>query len=163
MEREFEVEDKLLSEDKILLHCGGIDTIATLFINDIKVAEVDNMFRTYEWDVKEFINAGKNSIRIEFDAITPYTRKKYGDNTYKSRVGEGHPTAHASAIRKEACNFGWDWGPILVTCGIWRSIKLIGFSTARLSDIYVMQKHNENSVDLNVSVNIDCFNPTLIK
>ena len=27
-------------------------------------------------------------------------------------------------IRKMACNFGWDWGPTLVTSGIWRPIGL---------------------------------------
>lgn len=153
-EREFNVDDSLFCEEKILLQCDGLDTVATIFINDKKVANTDNMFRIYEWDIKEHLNPGSNNIRIEFQAINPYTRKKYGNNTYKSKAC-GHPTAHAATIRKEACNFGWDWGPILVTCGIWRSIRLVGFSTARLSDIYIKQKHSENNVVLDIEINID--------
>jgi beta-mannosidase len=34
-----------------------------------------------------------------------------------------------------ACNFGWDWGPALVTAGIWRPIALESWSTARLASV----------------------------
>ena len=34
-----------------------------------------------------------------------------------------------------ACNFGWDWGPDLVTAGIWRPVTLHRWSTARLGDV----------------------------
>ena len=153
--REFEVDDTLLAEERILLQCDGLDTIASVFINDQKIADVDNMHRTYEWDVKKFIHSGKNNICIKFDAINPYTRDKYAGNTYKSRVSEGHPDAHASAIRKEACNFGWDWGPVLVTCGIWRSIRLVAFSLARISDVYFQQKHNDSSVELDIDIKVE--------
>ncbi len=48
----------------------------------------------------------------------------------------------ASWLRKEACNFGWDWGPGLVTCGIWREIELVAFDTARLADVRISQDHS---------------------
>ena len=41
-------------------------------------------------------------------------------------------------IRKEPCNFGWDWGPKMVTSGIWRDIELIAFDTARVADVLVV-------------------------
>ena len=44
-------------------------------------------------------------------------------------------------LRKEPCNFGWDWGPKLVTCGIWRPIRLVAFDTARLEDVHILQHH----------------------
>ncbi|MFD0664231.1 glycoside hydrolase family 2 protein [Thermocatellispora tengchongensis] len=34
-----------------------------------------------------------------------------------------------------ACNFGWDWGPTLVTSGIWRPIGLESWSVARLAEV----------------------------
>nr|BFE84484.1 hypothetical protein GCM10020093_070850 [Planobispora longispora] len=34
-----------------------------------------------------------------------------------------------------ACNFGWDWGPTLVTSGIWRPIGLESWSGARLAEV----------------------------
>ena len=35
----------------------------------------------------------------------------------------------AGYVRKEPCNFGWDWGPTLITCGIWRKIGIVAFDT----------------------------------
>jgi beta-mannosidase len=55
-------------------------------------------------------------------------------------------------VRKSQCNFGWDWGPKLVTCGILGDIKLIGFDVARLDNINIKQTHSENKVDLVVEV-----------
>ncbi|WP_425388716.1 hypothetical protein, partial [Dactylosporangium aurantiacum] len=34
-----------------------------------------------------------------------------------------------------ASNFGWDWGPTLVTAGIWQPIGLHAWSTARLATV----------------------------
>ena len=34
-----------------------------------------------------------------------------------------------------ACNFGWDWGPTLVTAGIWQPIGLHAWSGARLAEV----------------------------
>ncbi|MBV9278757.1 MAG: glycoside hydrolase family 2 protein, partial [Chloroflexi bacterium] len=39
-----------------------------------------------------------------------------------------------SFVRKAQYMFGWDWGPILISCGIWRPVELVGVPTARLLD-----------------------------
>jgi beta-mannosidase len=38
-------------------------------------------------------------------------------------------------IRKMACSFGWDWGPTVVTAGIWRPVRLEHWSTARIDQV----------------------------
>jgi len=139
--RDFNVSAVLLKEDRVMLKCEGLDTLAKLQINGRTVGASDNMHRTYEWDVKRYLKTGRNQICVTFAAVNPYTRKQYAGNTYKARVWEGHKTAYPASVRKEACNFGWDWGPILVTCGIWRSISLIAYSDARIADVFVRQKH----------------------
>ncbi len=48
------------------------------------------------------------------------------------------PNAYPSPfnfVRKMACNFGWDWGPSLVTAGIWKPVTLQSWSTARLARV----------------------------
>jgi len=40
-----------------------------------------------------------------------------------------------NAIRKMACNFGWDWGPDLATVGIWKAVSLESWSVARLASV----------------------------
>ena len=34
-----------------------------------------------------------------------------------------------------ACNFGWDWGPVLVTAGIWRPVTLVRHAGPRLAEV----------------------------
>lgn len=34
-----------------------------------------------------------------------------------------------------ACSFGWDWGPTLVTAGIWRPVRLEHWSSARIARV----------------------------
>ncbi|MFP3581908.1 hypothetical protein SB659_20310, partial [Arthrobacter sp. SIMBA_036] len=35
------------------------------------------------------------------------------------------------------CNFGWDWGPTLVTAGIWKPVRLESWDRARLAETRV--------------------------
>jgi len=140
-EREFRVSNTMLKEDRIVLRCEGLDTLATLKVNGRKVASTENMHRVYEWDVKRHLKPGSNHIMVCFAAVNPYTRKRHVGHTFAARVGEGHREAYPAWVRKEACNFGWDWGPILVTCGIWRSITLMAYSDARIADLFIEQKH----------------------
>ena len=44
--RSFEVSEALLTQDKIILECKGIDTIAEIFINKQSVGKTQNMHRT---------------------------------------------------------------------------------------------------------------------
>ena len=40
-------------------------------------------------------------------------------------------------MRKMACNFGWDWGPTLVTAGLWKPVRLESWDRARLAETRV--------------------------
>jgi beta-mannosidase len=55
-------------------------------------------------------------------------------------------------LRKVQSHFGWDWGPRLPTSGIWREIKLEGFSAARLGDVHIQQHHEGGNVSLTATV-----------
>jgi len=41
--------------------------------------------------------------------------------------------------RKAQYSFGWDWGPQLPAIGIWKGIRLEGYSIARLQDVHLRQ------------------------
>jgi beta-mannosidase len=44
--------------------------------------------------------------------------------------------ANYSFSRKAAYHYGWDWGPRLVTAGIWKPIKLRAFNNVQFSNFY---------------------------
>jgi len=136
--RFFSADQKLCAREHLLLRCEGLDTLATVSVNGVEVGRADNMFRLWEFDIKNLVKPGTNLLEIHFAPVLPEIR---------SREKERHlPTWQypgASYVRKMPCNFGWDWGPTLITCGIWRDISLIGFDTARLDDVQILQDHSQ--------------------
>jgi beta-mannosidase len=146
--RSFDVTRDLLANDHIMLKCEGLDTLATIRLNGQQVARTDNMFRTYEFDVKRLLRLGNSTIEIKFDSVLPLLRDKEKQRKLPTWAYPG-----AGYVRKEPCNFGWDWGPTLVTCGIWRNICIEAFNVARIGDVAVLQDHSHRgSVALDIEV-----------
>lgn len=152
--RTFNLQEEFLNHEQVLLHCEGLDTLAMIKINSKEIARTGNMFRTYELDVKHILKKGRNTIEIWFDSTIPYIKNREMER-HIPLCKDPHGVEGGNWLRKEQCNFGWDWGPCLVTCGIWRAIKLIAYSAARLTEVYVRQKHSKGgSVTLDVTAGL---------
>lgn len=144
----FQVDANLIAKKHLLLRFDGLDTLATVRLNGKELGKTDNMFRTWEFPVKDILKAGKNALEVTFDAAPPIMAAK--EKERQLAFGKYPGSAY---IRKMPCNFGWDWGPTLVTCGIWRPVSLIAFDTARLNHLLVLQDHSEEgAVHLDVQV-----------
>ena len=141
--RSFEVPRNLLTAERVILRCKGLDTIAHVRLNGHELGYVDNMFREWTYDVKDVLREGKNEIEVAFTAPMRYVREKNASSRHLPAWGVGHHKLDSGGwIRKEPCNFGWDWGPELATCGIWQDIELLAWNTARLQDVQVLQDHS---------------------
>lgn len=150
--RTFLASPELLRHQRILLRCDGLDTLATVRLNGKELGRTDNMFRTWEFDVKEALAAGVNIIEVAFDSPLPVMRERNAERPMYEWIGSHEPSGRAW-VRKEPCNFGWDWGPVLITCGIWRDIQLVAFDEARFTDISIQQDHAvKDQVSLTVQV-----------
>jgi beta-mannosidase len=120
-----------LDTPRIDLVCAGLDTVAGIELNGQEVGRTANMHRSYRFDVRSLLRAGDNTLKIKFDSPYAYAEEQ------QRRLGS-RPNAYDEPfnfIRKQACNFGWDWGPTLVTSGIWQPIGLHGWSVARLAEV----------------------------
>ncbi len=53
--RDFTVPADLLESDRVLLHCDGLDTLATVTVNGSVVGTAKNMHRIYEIDEKSVL------------------------------------------------------------------------------------------------------------
>ncbi len=135
-EKAFEVDAALLGQEQIDLACDGLDTVATIYINGTEIGRGEDQHLRYRFDIKSALQAGKNTIAIVFDAPLPYAqamRKRLGAQPINAGANRlRHPY---NFIRKMACNFGWDWGPEVITSGIWRDIRIEVWDDARLGDI----------------------------
>ena len=139
--REFTVPAELLGRDRVLLRCEGLDTLAAIRVNGRLVGRTDNMFRTWEFDVKRLLRPGRNAIEVRFDSTVPYMARRQQRRPLPQWRGPEKPLAGSNYLRKEQCNYGWDWGPHLVTCGLWRPIRLVAFDAARIADVQISQDH----------------------
>lgn len=100
---------------------NGLDTIAKVFISDQLVLEAKNMHRSYRVDVTEQISASDLLLRIEFAAPLSDAEEKL------AALGTAYPRPYEMPYnyqRKMACSYGWDWGPITISSGIWKPIEI---------------------------------------
>ncbi len=131
----FDADAKLFDHERIDLVCDGLDTFARIELNGSLVAETFNMHRGYRFDVRPHLKKGKNELTITFASPVKSAksmRDKLGPRPYCN--GPGGPF---NFIRKMACNLGWDWGPALPTCGIWRGVRLEGWTHSRIEALRV--------------------------
>ena len=154
-EREFNVSAALLRETAATLECDGLDTFAEIELNGKAVAKTVNMHQRFAWDVKDLLQPGRNAIRVTFRSVNEYTRRRNRELPLRSQAGGCHPHAYPAWIRKQGCNFGWDWGPVLVTAGIWRDVRLVAYSDARVADVAIRQNHEADKVRLDIGVRLN--------
>src|SRR5690625_2023260 len=150
--RQFTVEDEWLTQDQIVLRCEGLDTLATIYVNDIETGSTNNMHRTYEFDVKKLLKKGANYIKILLRSPINYLKTMQEEQplTGVDHAVEGYPH-----LRKAHSMFGWDWGPKIPDLGIWRDISLVGWDVGRIEDVYITQNHSADQVELNVKADIE--------
>ncbi len=151
--RTFAVTEELLANEKVLLKCYGLDTLATIYVNGQKVAETDDMHRTYEFDVKAILSEGENEIRIVFASALEYVREMNRKLPFEYNIKD--TTFGFPHIRKAHNMFGWDSEPEIPDAGIWRDIELIGWSAVRLDTPYVRQTHTPGCADLTIEVPLE--------
>ena len=153
--RTFDVAPKTLAQDRILLRAEGLDTLAEVRLNGEVVGSADNQHITWEWDVKPLLREGSNRLEIRFAPPDAFLERQGKINPLPA-WNEFLDYKHRGWLRKAHSNFGWDWAPVLVSCGIWRPISLIAFSGARLADVRTSQEHAaDGSVKVGVQVEIE--------
>ncbi|MEV8416688.1 glycoside hydrolase family 2 protein [Streptomyces niveus] len=108
----------------------GLDTVATVRVGGEIVGNTRNMHRSYRFDLTDRL---KTATPLQVEFTSAYTEAE----AVRAQVGE-RPNAYPEPfqyIRKMACSFGWDWGPTLVTAGLWKPARLEHWSTARLAHV----------------------------
>jgi beta-mannosidase len=131
--KEFKLPGNVLGKGQVELAAEGLDTFASIFLNGQVVGRTDNMFRNYRFDIKPYLRNGLNEIVIHFDS--PVRRARLLEEKLPYRLPGGSPH-----LRKAPYHFGWDWGPRLVTSGIWRPLLIEAWEKARLDDVEISQQ-----------------------
>ena len=146
--RTFTLDGDMLGADAAILRCEGLDTLCHIYLNGEKLADADNMHRTWEWEALGLLRPGENEIRVLFDSPLKYIA---AENEKRPCWQSTDGTPGFPHIRKTHCQFGWDWGPRLPDAGIWRDITLLFVTGGRVPDVLVMQEHEAGKVTLKIA------------
>jgi len=142
-EKSFFVSDTIFRSSNIELVCEGLDTYAKAYLNDSLIIVADNMFREWDANIKNLVKPGINHLRIRFPSITAENNIRY------KRLGQKLPGDEKVVCRKAAYQFGWDWGPTLITCGIWKPIYIRCWNHLNIKGVqFIQNKLNDSVADL---------------
>lgn len=149
-----QVSDEMLARSHQVLRFEGLDTLCRVEWNGESVGQADNMFRTWEFDIQGLVRPGENELRLTFFSPLPVMKKKDAERRLYSWNVFHEDYSGKSYVRKMGCAFGWDWGLMAPTAGIWRPAALVAWD-ARLKHVRVRQEHQEGRVLLHLSSETD--------
>ena len=151
-ETTFSLPAEIMQKQTIRLIFKGLDTYADVYLNEKKILAANNMFREWQVDIKPYLLPDDNKLKVYFhspikmdipkwDAL-PYHYEASNDQSENGGVFDKKVSVFA---RKAGYHYGWDWGPRLVTSGIWRPVFIEAWDDAHIHNIFIRQKEVNKS------------------
>ncbi len=144
----FDAPDNIFEKNNIRLTFKGLDTYADVDLNGERIISADNMFREWRAGVKGVLKHKGNVLMITFRSpirevmplweALPFRYRGSNDQSHNGGVFDRELSVFT---RKAGYHYGWDWGPRLVTSGIWRPVLLEGWDGARIDDVHIIQRN----------------------
>ncbi len=117
----FRLSDRKAHHDVVF---AGLATRAEVYLNGHLIGKADNMFRAWRFVLDEQLQKGDNRLVVKFYPIEPY-------NDSCAAVLPYTLPDNRVFTRSAPYQQGWDWGPRLVTCGIWQPAWIEGWDEVR--------------------------------
>lgn len=125
----------------------GLDTYADVYLNGKSILNANNMHRTWVCDVKGIMREGDNKLEVYFHNPIQPGVKKFDSLPYRHNTGPDQSWTGgifdktiSPFVRTASYEYGWDWGPRLVTFGIWRPVVLRTWTGSSIQDVWYQQK-----------------------
>lgn len=154
----FLIADQVLAKEHIYLIFEGLDTYASVFLNDHLILEADNQFIPWSADIKNIAISGQNHMLVRFrspvkEVIPIYDSLGYvvPVNSEQAVTKEQLERRTSVFTRKAQFHYGWDWAPRLVSSGIWRPIHIVGWNDVKIVDLWV-KTNSVSDYSANISV-----------
>ncbi|WP_143304860.1 beta-mannosidase [Chitinophaga vietnamensis] len=146
-----------LQQDVVELDFLGLDTYAKIYVNNRLAAQAANMFTEHIINIKSLLKAGDNELRIVFESPVKHDMPLFLRDSLIYPAGNDASDIPLSIYaRKAPYHYGWDWGPRLVTSGIWRPVILRAWSKAMMRNIWIQQQQLDDSIaKMNAALTIE--------
>ena len=152
----FQLSSELMQKEHVDLTFEGLDTYADVFLNDSLIIQANNMHLPWTAEVRSLLKQQDNELLVRFYSPVRKGQERLEELSYLIPNGnESVPLGHQNSVfsRKAQYHFGWDWGPRLVSSGIWRKLKFKGWNIAKIDQVKVdIQMLNEKVAIGNVQI-----------
>lgn len=150
----FEADASLQAYRNNVIVFEGLDTFATIKLNGEQILSTDNMFCEYRVLVNDLLRYGEdNTLEITFDSALLVARRLEKE---KGKFVCWNGETCRLHIRKAPYHFGWDWGPVLMTCGPYKPVRLISYDSF-IEDFYVRPSFEAEDVLIDVQLSVVAF------
>ncbi len=141
-----------------------LDTVATVFINDVQVLSADNCFLRFRPDVTKALRAGENTLKVVIHSSVAAGAQRQAAQPFPVPYMEGNsPIPNGNMLRKPQCHFGWDWNLAVAPLGLYGTVALKKMGAARVEHVTSSQvHHHDGSVDLHVCVTLFAVEPGIL-
>lgn len=116
-----------------LLVLRGIDTFATVWINNIRIGATANMLVPHELRIGSVLRHGDNEIVIAIDSALLWAHGRPVDAASWAMENNWE----SLAVRKPPHAYGWDIMPRAILGGIWRDIGVAFPEPFRFENVYL--------------------------
>lgn len=149
----FHMSAEQLSAPHLDLCFDGLDTFAEVYLNGTHILSSQNMFLPQRVAVKMHLREGENRLVVLFESALRHGKAIEAQHVRRA-VWNGDPSR--VYVRKAQYHYGWDWGPTLLTAGIWRPVRLEAYA-ARLADLHIQPTLSDDlqHADLHISAQIE--------
>lgn len=159
---ELKVDEELLRKSNIELDFKGLDTYADIYLNDSCILKANNMFREWKVAVKHLLKESGNELKVYLHSpiktdlprfeLIPYPVDAGNDQSENGGIFDKKLSVIA---RKAGYHYGWDWGPRIVTSGIWRPVYIVGWDNAKIENVqYIQRKVSDKQADLTAKATV---------
>lgn len=133
METRFEAPPELLERGSAFLDLDCVDTVAEVRLNGRSLAESSDMFRRVRLDVGPSLVPGTNTLSITIRSPEAEAARRAAALPYPVPAST-YPVSspHRNLVRKAQCMGGWDWGPCLMTGGVYDGAAVVGIDGPRV-------------------------------
>ena len=164
---EFDLSKKDINSHSLSLDFHGIDTYSSIYLNDSLIATTDNMFIGKTVDIKNLAKLGKNKLYVKLyspinKGVQLHDSLGYDISSFNANdlaeIGKVEGNKRVSVFtRKAPYHYGWDWGPRLVTSGIWQPINIKKWNYFNIEDLYIKQKTLDESASLVAEIEVESY------
>lgn len=164
LKKTFIASREMLKSDLVELVLDGLDSNASIFLNNTCIGHHNTTFRPFVAPINEYLTTSENILMIRLthnlNEIEGYDRTVLDQLFEIASKGVGSDDPHRNEprrilMRKPQYSWGWDWAPRTASCGITGGAEIRVINKAAIRNIKVSPSKNKRNAKLDITLELE--------